>query len=154
MNKTGEKLMKMLQKWVFILGAVLAFSPACNKQTARTEQPPPTNSGAAHEIIGPTNLQVAGVVFYGDSQPASYVKVTIVGTNLQTIQESVADSNGHFVFKDLGAGPLEVWAGFVPFKVVGVKRVEIITAVPNRTGFANVSAGDTNVVIHIIGGLP
>ena len=152
--------MKMLQKWVLILGAVLAFGPACNQQAARTEHPVTTNSGAAHEIIrpsnqlitGPANQQVAGIVVYGDSEPAPFVKVSIVGTNLQTIQESETDSDGHFVFNDLGPGPLFVEAN-KNYEIVG-KNVLIRPVVPNRSGSARVSAGDTNVAVHIYGGLP
>jgi hypothetical protein len=153
MNNTGEQLMKILPKWVFIPGAALAFVLACNKQAARTEHPTTTtNSGTAHEIAGPTNLQVAGVVFYGDSVPASFVKVAIAGTNRQTIQETETDSAGHFVFKDLGPGPLIVEVN-KNYEVVG-KSVLIRPVVPNRYASAGVSAGDTNVVMHIIGGLP
>jgi hypothetical protein len=152
--------MKMGKIWVLILGASLAFGSACKRQAAPTEHPTRTNSGPAHEIIAPTNeqiigpgnQQVAGVVVYGDSTPAAFVKVTILGTNLQTIQESATDSDGHFFFSDLGPGPLIVEAN-KNFTVVG-NTVVFTGGVPNRSGSASVSAGDTNVVVHIYGGLP
>ncbi|MGD1086033.1 MAG: hypothetical protein ABSA47_14960 [Verrucomicrobiota bacterium] len=103
--------MKLFPKWVLIPGVALAVGPACNKQPARTEHPITTNPGTAREITGPTNLQVAGVVFDVGRYLLPFVEATICGTNLQDIQRSETDSNGHFVFKHLSPGPLTVEAG-------------------------------------------
>ncbi|MGD1086973.1 MAG: hypothetical protein ABSA47_19740 [Verrucomicrobiota bacterium] len=130
--------MKIIQKWVLILGVALAVSPACNKQLARTEHPTTTNSNSAGEIIGATNYQVAGKALGVNGEPALFFQVWIYRTKTNTplSQVSHTDSEGNFVFKDVGPGPLIV-------------EVFKTTPVSSPSGSRRVLPGDTNVVVQL-----